>query len=126
MPRYQAPLDQVFQALADPTRRSIVERLIKGPATVTQLAHPLDMSLPAVMQHLQVLESAGLVRSDKVGRVRTCRIEPSALRSAEGWINRQRTGWEKRLDRLGDQLAAPSPTPSPSPSPSPSPKQGSI
>jgi DNA-binding transcriptional ArsR family regulator len=104
MPKCHDPLDLVFQALADPTRRSIVERLVQAPATVSQIAEPLDMSLPAVMQHLQVLETSGLIRSAKAGRVRTCRIEPTALRRAEDWIGGQRTDWERRLDRLGEQL----------------------
>ena len=98
-------LDQVFQALADPTRRGMVERLVRGPASVSELSRPLAMSLPAVLQHLQVLEAAGLVSSEKAGRVRTCRIEPAALRAAEAWITDQRTAWETRLDRLGDYLA---------------------
>lgn len=89
----------------DPTRRDIVARLVRGPASVSDLARPIAMSLPAVMQHLQVLEDSGLVRSEKTGRVRTCRIDPSALRSAEGWIGEQRTVWEHRLDELGDFLA---------------------
>ena len=102
----QSPsLDQVFQALADPTRRGMVERLVRGPASVSELSRPLAMSLPAVMQHLQVLEACGLVRSEKAGRVRTCHIEPAALRAAEAWITDQRTAWETRLDRLGDYLA---------------------
>ncbi|MFC8074980.1 ArsR/SmtB family transcription factor [Streptomyces sp. NPDC057307] len=105
MPNYEGSLDAVFQALADPTRRDMVERLIRGPLSVSKLAQPLEMSLPAVMQHLQVLEACGLVRSEKVGRVRTCRIEPAGLRMAEGWIGRQRTEWEHRLDRLGDHLS---------------------
>ncbi|WP_246121481.1 ArsR/SmtB family transcription factor [Actinoallomurus bryophytorum] len=104
MLNYDASLDRVFQALADPTRRDIVERLTRGPASVSALAEPLAMSLPAVMQHLQVLETCGLVRSEKVGRVRTCHIEPPALRAAETWLARQRTAWETRLDRLGDHL----------------------
>jgi len=99
------PLDRVFQALADPTRRGMVERLVRGPASVSELSRPLAMSLPAVMQHLQVLEDAGLVRSEKTGRVRTCRVEPDALRAAEAWVTGQRTAWETRLDRLGDYLA---------------------
>jgi DNA-binding transcriptional ArsR family regulator len=99
------PLDLLFQALADPTRRIMVERLSRGPASVSELAKPLAMSLPAVIQHLQVLEASGLVRSEKVGRVRTCRIEPAALRTAEEWIARRRTDWERRLDRLADYLA---------------------
>ena len=98
-------LDRVFQALADPTRRGLVERLVRGPASVSELSRPLAMSLPAVMQQLQVLEDAGLVRSEKTGRVRTCRIEPDALRAAEAWVTGQRTAWETRLDRLGDYLA---------------------
>jgi DNA-binding transcriptional ArsR family regulator len=102
-------LDLVFQALADPTRRLMIERLSRGPASVSELAKPLDMSLPAVVQHLQVLESSGLVRSRKVGRVRTCRIEASALRTAERWIARRRSEWERRLDRLGDYLDATQP-----------------
>ncbi len=97
-------LDRVFQALADATRRQMIERLVRGPAPVSELAQPFAMSLPAVMQHLQVLEACGLVRSEKVGRVRTCHIEPGVLRQAEDWISRQRTAWEQRLDRLGDYL----------------------
>lgn len=101
-----ADLDRVFQALADPTRRAIVERLVRGPASVSRLAEPLPMSLAAVVQHLQVLEGSGLVRSEKVGRVRTCRIEPAVLREAEQWLRERRTLWESRLDRLGDFLLA--------------------
>jgi len=97
-------LDHMFQALADPTRRGIVERLTRGPASVSELAKPLPMSLPAVVQHLQVLEASGLVRSEKAGRVRTCRIEPKALGAAEEWIAQRRAEWESRLDRLGDYL----------------------
>src|SRR5271168_2686185 len=107
MPNQLSPLDQVFQALADPTRRNMVERLVRGPASVSELARPQAMSLPAAMQHLQVLEACGLVRSEKAGRVRTCHIEPDALRAAEGWISSQRTAWERRLDRLGEYLAEP-------------------
>jgi DNA-binding transcriptional ArsR family regulator len=99
-----SPLDLAFQALADPTRRTMVERLTRGPASVSDLARPLFMSLPAVMQHLSVLEGSGLVVSEKIGRVRTCRIEPRALSLAEQWINARRTEWERRLDRLGDYL----------------------
>jgi DNA-binding transcriptional ArsR family regulator len=98
-------LDLMFQALADPTRRRMVERLSRGAASVSELAQPLAMSLPAVMQHLQVLEASGLVRSEKVGRVRTCRIEPAGLRTAEDWIARRRSAWERRFDRLGAYLA---------------------
>lgn len=100
-----AALDRVFQALADPSRRLMVERLSQGPASVSELASPLSMTLAAVVQHVQVLEASGLVRSQKIGRVRTCSIEPAALRSAEHWIAERRTGWERRLDRLGDYLA---------------------
>src|SRR5215203_4135029 len=99
------PVDRVFPALADPNRRVIVERLSRGPATVSELAQPLPMSLPAVVQHLQVLQGSGLVSSEKVGRVRTCRIEPAALRPVERWIGARRSSWESRLDRLGDYLA---------------------
>jgi DNA-binding transcriptional ArsR family regulator len=100
-------LNLVFQALADPSRRAMVERLCLGPASVSELARPLAMSLPAVVQHLQVLQDCGLVRSEKVGRVRTCQIEPAALRAAEKWIIERRTTWERRLDRLGDFLTGP-------------------
>lgn len=98
-------LDGIFHALADPSRRSIVDRLSQGSASVSDLAGPLPMSLPAVLQHLQVLEDSGLVRSKKVGRVRTCTIEVAALRPAERWIRERRAGWERRLDRLGTYLA---------------------
>ncbi|WP_239590771.1 ArsR/SmtB family transcription factor [Vitreimonas flagellata] len=97
-------LDLAFQALADPSRRAMVDRLTQGPASVSELAKPLAMSLPAVMQHLQVLEASGLVVSEKVGRVRTCRIEPKALSQAEQWIAERRALWERRLDRLGQFL----------------------
>ena len=99
-----SPLDLAFQALADPTRRTMVERLTRGPASVSDLARPLSMSLPAVMQHLAVLEGSGLVVSQKIGRVRTCRVEPKTLSLVEQWINARRTEWERRLDRLGDYL----------------------
>jgi len=101
-----APLDRTFQALADPTRRAIVERLTRAPVSVSELAKPLAMSLPAVMQHLAVLESSGLVQSEKRGRVRTCRVNPEALSLAERWISERRMEWERRLDRLGDYLAS--------------------
>lgn len=93
-------LDLAFQALADPTRRGLVARLSRAPATVSELARPLRMSLPAVMQHLKKLEASGLVVSEKTGRVRTCRVEPAALAAAEGWIAEQRALWEARLDRF--------------------------
>ncbi|BAU85586.1 arsR family transcriptional regulator [Streptomyces laurentii] len=107
MLNHEERLDAVFRALGDPTRRALVERLVRGPASVSELAAPLPMSLAAVVQHIQVLEAAGIVRSEKTGRVRTCRIEPEALRFAEGWLGSQRTAWETRLDRLGDLLAEP-------------------
>jgi DNA-binding transcriptional ArsR family regulator len=100
-----APVDLVFHALADPTRRAMVERLSRRPASVSELARPLAMSLPAVLQHLRVLEAGGLVRTEKVGRVRTCRIEPAALQTAERWMGERRASWERRLDRLADYLA---------------------
>ena len=99
-------LDLAFQALADPTRRSMLAQLARGPTSVSELARPLAMSLPAVMQHLAVLEGSGLVRSEKVGRVRTCRIEPQALSLAEQWISNRRIEWEQHLDQLGEYLEA--------------------
>src|SRR5438552_13463303 len=107
MPKRPVQFDRVFHALADPSRRSMVERLVRGPASVSQLAEPLAMSLAAVVQHLSVLEEAGIVASQKVGRVRTCRLEPTGLRRAEDWLIAQRSEWERRLDRLGHVLAAP-------------------
>ncbi len=94
----------MFQALADPTRRGIVERLARGPASVSELAKPFEMSLPAIVQHLQVLEGSGLVSTKKVGRVRTCTLDSGALSLAEKWINERRRNWERRLDRLGAML----------------------
>jgi DNA-binding transcriptional ArsR family regulator len=101
----EIPVELLFAALADPSRRQMVDRLSRGPATVSELARPLPMSLPAVVQHLHVLEASGLVRSQKVGRVRTCSIEPAGLQAAEDWVTRRRRSWEGRLDRLGDYLA---------------------
>ena len=98
------PLDLTFQALADPTRRAMIERLSRSPASVSDLARPLAMSLPAVMQHLAVLEGSGLVVSQKTGRVRTCRIDLQALNRAHEWINARRLEWERRFDRLGAYL----------------------
>ena len=95
-------LNAVFHALADPTRRSVVERLNQGPATVSELAEPASMALPTFVQHLRVLESCGLIRSQKVGRVRTCYANTAALLSAEQWISNQRALWERRLDCLED------------------------
>jgi len=99
------PLDAMFQALADPSRRSMIERLTRGSATVSELAAPLDMSMPAVMQHLSVLEQSGLVRSSKKGRVRSCALEPAALSTVETWINQRRLFWQQSFDRLGAMLA---------------------
>jgi DNA-binding transcriptional ArsR family regulator len=101
----QAPLDLVFHALADPTRRAMVERLTRGPATVSELAAPMSMSLAAVMQHLRVLEESRLLRTEKQGRVRTCSIDPDVLKRAEAWLSERRTLWENQLDRLGEMLA---------------------
>jgi DNA-binding transcriptional ArsR family regulator len=97
--------DRVFHALADPSRMAMVEQLSRGPASVSELAQPLAITLPAVMQHLAVLEATGLVHSRKAGRVRTCEIEPAALRTAEDWVAQRRALWERRLDRLGEYLA---------------------
>lgn len=94
-------LDKTFAALADPNRRAMVERLVQGPATVSELARPLPMSLPAAMLHLRVLEECGLVTSQKSGRVRTCRIDPARLSLAEQWVGERRRMWERGLDRLG-------------------------
>src|ERR1700753_804507 len=97
----QQSLDLMFQALADPTRRAIVDRLTRGPASVSDLAKPLPMSLPAVVQHLQVLGQSGLVKTEKLGRVRTCTIDTGALSLAEKWLNDRRIAWEGHFDRLG-------------------------
>jgi DNA-binding transcriptional ArsR family regulator len=99
-----AAVDRVFQALGEPTRRAIVERLSGGPMSVSDLAQPFDLTLAAIVQHLQVLEESGVVRTEKVGRVRTCRIEPGGLRVAERWLAERRALWERRLDRLGELL----------------------
>src|SRR5713226_5937052 len=107
MPRKKPDIDRIFHALGDPTRRAIMEKLSAGPISVSQLAEPLDITLAAVVQHLQVLEDSGLVQTEKVGRVRTCRIEPAGLSAAEQWIGERRSIWERRFDRLGDLLAEP-------------------
>jgi DNA-binding transcriptional ArsR family regulator len=99
-------LDGVFHALADSTRRAMIERLGRGPTTVSELAQPLEMSLAAVVQHLQVLEECGLIKTRKVGRVRTCRLAPQRLSAAERWLNQRRLAWEDNLDRLGEYLDA--------------------
>jgi len=107
MHRKKPDIDRVFHALGDPSRRAIVEKLSEGPLSVSRLAEPLDITLAAVVQHLQVLEESGLVQTEKVGRVRTCRIEPAGLSVAEQWIGDRRSMWERRFDRLGELLAEP-------------------
>ncbi|HXK03973.1 MAG TPA: metalloregulator ArsR/SmtB family transcription factor [Verrucomicrobiae bacterium] len=104
MPGQQAKIDRVFHALGDPTRRAILEKLSRGPVSVSQLAEPLELTLAAVVQHLQVLEESNLVQTEKVGRIRTCRLEPAGLAVARRWLEDRRSLWEKRLDRLGDLL----------------------
>jgi DNA-binding transcriptional ArsR family regulator len=103
--RTSISVDRVFHALGDPTRRAIVERLSEGPISVSKLAKPLDITLAAVVQHLQILERSGLVHTEKVGRVRTCRMGSRGLQVAEKWIDERRALWEKRFDRLGALLA---------------------
>jgi DNA-binding transcriptional ArsR family regulator len=105
MNRKKPDIDRVFHALGDPSRRAIMEKLSEGPISVSRLAEPLAITLAAVVQHLQVLEDSGLVQTEKVGRVRTCRIEPAGLSVAEQWINDRRSIWDRRFDRLGDLLA---------------------
>jgi DNA-binding transcriptional ArsR family regulator len=104
MPKQEVALDQVFQALADPTRRKVIERLVSGPASTSELAEPFDMALPSFTQHLAVLERAGLVTSTKKGRVRTYELAPAALEVADGWLADQRRFWEQRLDQLDSFL----------------------
>jgi DNA-binding transcriptional ArsR family regulator len=104
MPNRSPSLDQVFQALADPTRRAVIERLSRGPASVSALAEPLDMKLPSLLQHLQVLEESGLVRSEKIGRVRTCRLEPGAFDPLERWVAARKSAWARNFDRLAAYL----------------------
>ena len=110
MPRKKPSIDRVFHALGDPMRRAIVEKLSHGPISVSRLAAPLDITLAAVVQHLQVLEESGLVETEKIGRVRTCRIETTGLSAAEQWIRDRRSMWERSFDRLGDLLAEPDET----------------
>jgi DNA-binding transcriptional ArsR family regulator len=104
MPNQSPALDRVFQALADPTRRAVLERLSTSPAAVSELARPFKMALPSFSQHLDVLESCGLVRSRKQGRVRTYQLQPRPLKAAEGWMSKQRRLWERRLDQLDSFL----------------------
>jgi len=112
----QVAVDQVFQALGDPTRRALLERLSRGPMSVSELGAPFEISLAAVVQHLQHLEQSGLVRTEKVGRVRTCRLDPGGLDVATRWISDRRPLWERRLDRLGEILAEePAPAAKPKP-----------
>lgn len=98
------PIDGIFRALSDPTRRDVLERLCKSPGSVSELAEPFDMALPSFVEHLKILEGCGLVRSTKAGRVRTYRLVPKRLRLAEDWLAQQRTIWERRLDRLDSYL----------------------
>jgi DNA-binding transcriptional ArsR family regulator len=107
MPDHKPNVNRIFHALGDPTRRAIVERLSDGPISVSQLAEPLPMTLAAIVQHLQVLEESGLVRTEKIGRVRTCRVNPKGLDAVEQWVIDRRSVWEKRFGRLGDLLAEP-------------------
>ena len=100
MANYSFPLDPVFLALSDPTRRAIVSRLARGRASVKELAAPIAMALPSVLKHLHVLERGGLIRSHKIGRTRLCELEPAALRTAEAWMAQQRAMWEAHADRL--------------------------
>ena len=106
-PRVKASPELVFHALGDSTRRAMVERMSDGPVTVSQLAKPTGLTLAAVVQHLQVLERSGLVRTEKLGRVRTCRMEPSGLSVLEQWVADRKSSWERRFDRLGELLAEP-------------------
>ncbi len=107
MQKKKPGIDRVFHALGDASRRAIVEKVSEGPISVSRLAEPLNITLAAVVQHLQVLEESGLVKTEKLGRVRTCRIEPAGLAVAEQWIRDRRSIWERQLDRLGDLLAEP-------------------
>lgn len=100
MDNYQHQLDHAFSALADPTRRAIMARLAQGEASVGELARPFDMALPSLMKHIRVLETGGLVESEKQGRVRTCRLKPSGMKGVESWLAEQRAIWEEHFDRL--------------------------
>lgn len=105
MPDHKPDIGKIFHALGDPTRRAILDQLVPAPLSVSRLAAPLDITLTAVMQHLQILEESGLVHTEKTGRVRTCRLEPAGFSALEQWIRDHRTTWERRLDRLGDLLS---------------------
>ena len=100
MAKFSTDLDRAFSALADPTRRAIVSRLCDGPKSVSELSQPFEIALPSLLKHVRVLEQSGLVSSEKVGRIRTCRIEPRALHATEEWIHRHIAAWEDRLDRM--------------------------
>ncbi|ABS64539.1 regulatory protein ArsR [Parvibaculum lavamentivorans DS-1] len=100
MAKFLTDLDRTFSALADPTRRAIVSRLCDGPKSVSELAEPFEIALPSLLKHVRVLEQSGLVRSEKIGRVRTCSIEPRALQATEAWLQQHISGWQKRLDRM--------------------------
>ena len=106
VPNQSIQLNRVFQALADPTRRAVLERLNRGPAPMSELAEPFDMALPSFSQHLDVLEDCGLVRSSKEGRVRTYEFVPKKLEAAEDWLAKQRALWERRLDQLDNYITS--------------------
>lgn len=105
MAKSKIDVEQVFHALGDPTRRAMVNRLSRGPLSVSRLAEPLNITLTAVVQHLQVLEESGLVHTEKLGRVRTCRLDPAGFNALEQWVRDHRSTWERRLDKLGELLA---------------------
>jgi DNA-binding transcriptional ArsR family regulator len=105
MPTPQPQIDRLFHALGNPTRRAILSALVERPASVSKLAEPLGITLTAVMQHLEILEDAGLAHTEKLGRVRVCRLEPGGFGALEQWIREHRTAWEQKLDRLGEMLA---------------------
>lgn len=106
MAKFSADLDRTFSALADPTRRAIVGHLCDGPKSVSELTEPFDLAMPSLLKHVRVLERSGLVRSEKIGRVRTCRLEPGALRATEAWLRQHIDEWEKRLDRMEAHIEA--------------------
>jgi DNA-binding transcriptional ArsR family regulator len=112
MTRRKVEIDRVFHALGDPTRRAILEKLSQGPISVSRLAEPLNISLAAVVQQLQILEESGLIHTEKLGRVRTCQIDQAGLAAAAEWIRERRTIWEQRFERLGALLAEPEDEPS--------------
>jgi DNA-binding transcriptional ArsR family regulator len=105
MSKSQIKIDQVFHALGDPTRRAILEKLSAAPTSVTNLADPLNVTPTAVIQHLQILEQSGLVHTEKLGRVRTCRLETTGIDVAQKWLTARRTIWDRRLEKLATFLA---------------------